>query len=318
MLVRPRSSVRWAHSWRAAVLSAAIALAACGPAAPDRAPSSGDAPSAAEGCYLLALGPAVQPGARAAVLIPTALELRAGGQLAGAALVSDTLATVGGETGAAWERRAPDSVLVAWHPNWLGGFLYLGLVQRADTLRGRYEVHYHTVDDGRLLWRGDALALRTRCAGSSDGGRRLAAGAELDARERLLAGWRVAQRPDTAAAVAEGLRAFEDFLRRIPVHSLSLFNYRIAEYDCWRGRVPRTLDELRAAADTGGPVAALSALEERSWRDAWGRPLLYQSRGTHGYEVRSAGPDGAAGTADDLVGAYEEVPLRRARRDNCR
>lgn len=143
------------------------------------------------------------------------------------------------------------------------------------------------------------------------------AGAALEAAERTLAAWRATQRPDTVRAVAEAFQAFEAFLRRTPVHSLSLLNYRIAEYACWRGRVPRTMDELRAAA-SAPPAPALASLDEREWLDAWGRPLLYTPRGTRGYEVRSAGPDGAAGTPDDLVGAYDEVPLKRERANSCR
>ncbi|HZS47451.1 MAG TPA: type II secretion system protein GspG [Blastocatellia bacterium] len=34
--------------------------------------------------------------------------------------------------------------------------------------------------------------------------------------------------------------------------------------------------------------------------DAWGRPLIYTTAGT-GYQLSSAGPDGKAGTADDIV-----------------
>jgi general secretion pathway protein G len=40
--------------------------------------------------------------------------------------------------------------------------------------------------------------------------------------------------------------------------------------------------------------------------DPWGRPYLYEYPGRsngNGYDIRSAGPDGQAGTADDIVNA---------------
>jgi Type II secretion system (T2SS), protein G len=291
---------------------AATAVAACASPAPDRSPA-GAAPTTVEGCYRLALGDAAESEARTPVLLPAALALLPGGRLAGAGAHVDTLVAVEPSAGGEWQSRAPDSVLIGWHPSWLGGSLYLRLVGGGDSLRGRYEVHHHAVDDGRVLWRGDALALRTDCAERS---RRLAGGAGLHVIERRLAAWRATRQPDTATAVTEGLRAFEAFLRQTPVHSLSLFNYRLAEYACWHGRVPRTIAELRGA-DRPPAAAALAPWEERSWRDAWGRPLRYRPRGTRGYEVRSLGADGAAGTGDDLVGAYDTVPLKRERKENC-
>lgn len=58
------------------------------------------------------------------------------------------------------------------------------------------------------------------------------------------------------------------------------------------GRMPTSLDEVVRPSDTPG---------EYSFRhDGWGRLIAY-SRGQSSFELRSSGPDGVSGTADDLI-----------------
>jgi hypothetical protein len=201
-----------------------------------------------------------------------------------------------------------DSVWVAWTPHWLGGSMYLRLVSDGGTLRGRYSLHGHQVDDGRLLFRGGVRAASIPC----DNGHVTKAPDVAQTMERLEA-WRESMRPDADVAVTESFRAFEAFLNETPIHSLSLMNYRIATFACWNERLPTTIAELQRAQPASPP--ALRALDERAWRDAWNRPVVYRRRNV-GYEVRSAGPDGVLDSPDDLVSA-EDAPLRRTRDSQC-
>lgn len=299
-----------------------MSATSCGPAA-DRVSSAPPARGVAlpdsgpGGCYLLALGPAVEPEARIPVAIPTALELRPAGRLAGAAAAGDFLTEVDADLGGHWERLGSDSVVVRWAPHWLGGSLKLKLASpHADTLRGRYDIQPHGVSDGRHLWRGDALAVRARCVEDANG-RYLAQGAELRDQQQALVRWQAMQLPDTATAVVEALAAFEQTLRWEPVHSLTLLNYSIAEFVCRRGQLPQNVEELRASSPPLEPPV-LTRVAKRRWQDAWGKPLLFGRRGARGYEVRSTGPDGIAHTTDDVVAAYDEVPLKRDKSTDCR
>jgi len=207
-----------------------------------------------------------------------------------------------------WSRVA-DSLWITWTPAWLAGSMALRLVADSDAWRGRYSLHGHQVDDGRILTRGDARAAGVPCENGA-----LRAGPELTGTIRQLKAWRNTTRPDTTAGVTEALQAFEAFLRETPVHSLSLMNYRIATFACLNQRLPASIAEIQAVESL--PPVPVRALERRSFRDAWGRPLQYR-RLAVGYEVRSAGPDGQTNSSDDLVSA-EAAPLRRSRETNCR
>ena len=249
----------------------------------------------APGCLRVAFGPAAEPPP-GRVVTPGVLELRPGGRVAAARGLGGALAPA--DTGlAGWRRSAPDSIGAEWRGGWLGSAVEVRLARQGGVWRGRYVLLPHQVTDGRQLWRGDALAVPAPCG---------AAGAA----DRQLARWRAGARPDTAAAVAEALADFRAFLRETPVHALSLMNYRLATYACRRGRLPATLAALRP--DRGGPLAALDSV---AFLDAWGRPPRYTPHAP-GYELRSAGPDGKFGTADDLVSALD-APLRRERADGC-
>jgi len=236
---------------------------------------------------------------------PAALAFFPNGTLGGAASLQDTV--VRPLIAAEW-RATGDSVFARWTPGWLSGSLELFLTRHRDTLRGRYAMHYHEIDDGRLLWRGNVLALQAPCKDTrviEDSARMLAI---------ALDGWRESQDPDTAKAVAEAFQAFEAFLKAVPIHTISLFNYGIATYACRNnGRLPNTLDELR---DTVMLSPAIARLEERAFRDAWDQRLRYRPH-PPGYELRSAGPDHKFGTLDDIVRDYTEVPLRRDPGRDC-
>ena len=256
-------------------------------------------------CYALALGPS--PSAERTPLEPPAwLALLPEGRLGGNQTIKDSLVVLDSVLGH-W-MASNDSVWVAWTPHWLGGLMYLRLVSDSGTLRGRYSLHGHQVDDGRLLFRGEVRAAAIPC----DNGHVTTAPGVAQTIERLE-DWRESIRPDTGVAVAESFRAFEAFLSETPIHSLSLMNYRIATFACRNERLPANLTELQRAAPDS--PSALRALDERAWRDAWNRPLVYRRRDV-GYEVRSAGPDGVLDSPDDLVSA-EDAPLRRTRDSNC-
>ena len=72
----------------------------------------------------------------------------------------------------------------------------------------------------------------------------------------------------------------------------------ISEYTSTHGRLPRSLEEICAI---GTPCTLMPMSNNRvGLLDAWGRPFVY-SVPEGEYELRSVGPDGIAGTADDFV-----------------
>jgi hypothetical protein len=260
-------------------------------------------------CYLLVLGPTVAPEEREVVAVPSVFELRPNGHVVG--LLASTDSNIQAESQTATWRRAGDSVLVDWSFGALSGSVYFRFLSIGDSLRGRYEIHHHQSDDGRFLWRGDARAVRAAC-GASANLREVARDAQGSA---VLAHWRSTARSDTALAADEASEAFERFLRDTPVHTLSLFNYRIAEFVCRQGHLPATLAELRKSLPMEyGPLAAV---DNRSWRDAWNQEVVYRRHEGEGYEVRSVGPDRTPDTPDDIVSRLAR-PLERDRETNCR
>jgi hypothetical protein len=64
------------------------------------------------------------------------------------------------------------------------------------------------------------------------------------------------------------------------------------------GVAPASLDDIRPPEADAARYAPLG----RFLRDGWGREVEYEySPATRSYELRSAGADGAAGTADDVT-----------------
>lgn len=64
------------------------------------------------------------------------------------------------------------------------------------------------------------------------------------------------------------------------------------------GTVPASLDDVRPPEADAARYAPL----QRFLRDGWGRAIEYEfTPGTHSYELRSPGADGALGTADDVT-----------------
>ncbi len=59
------------------------------------------------------------------------------------------------------------------------------------------------------------------------------------------------------------------------------------------GRLPETLGEMRRLH----PAAAAAT-------DAWGRKIRYERLSDSSFRLRSAGPDGAFGTGDDITGDF--------------
>ncbi|MEN6560851.1 MAG: hypothetical protein ABFD52_08765 [Acidobacteriota bacterium] len=59
------------------------------------------------------------------------------------------------------------------------------------------------------------------------------------------------------------------------------------------GRLPETLEEMRRLHPAAAAVT-----------DAWGRKIRYERLSDSGFRLRSAGPDGAFGTGDDITGDF--------------
>lgn len=70
----------------------------------------------------------------------------------------------------------------------------------------------------------------------------------------------------------------------------------INTYEVTVGHFPDSLDDLTVETDTRGAL-----LEKNSLNDSWGNPFQYKKISKFKYEVRSCGPDGQAGTEDDLT-----------------
>lgn len=59
------------------------------------------------------------------------------------------------------------------------------------------------------------------------------------------------------------------------------------------GRLPGTLEEMRRLHPAAAAVT-----------DAWGRKIGYERLSDSGFRLRSAGPDGAFGTGDDITADF--------------
>ena len=66
-------------------------------------------------------------------------------------------------------------------------------------------------------------------------------------------------------------------------------------YEVQVGKFPQSIQDLTADSETF--VAPL----DRVPTDSWGNEFQYQVKGRGRFEVRSAGPDGQVGSADDIT-----------------
>jgi hypothetical protein len=86
------------------------------------------------------------------------------------------------------------------------------------------------------------------------------------------------------ALVSHGWRAEEDRQRAHTVVDLRLATESIEEFRQLQGRLPRSLKEV----------------QEESFVDAWGHALVFQPQNAEDFVLFSKGPDGIAGTSDDI------------------
>ncbi len=79
----------------------------------------------------------------------------------------------------------------------------------------------------------------------------------------------------------------------------------ISQYLLEFGQIPQTLDNLANpnSNDTSGNKQTVFLDTAKIPLDPWGNPYQYEPQGTKsraGYDLYSTGPDGQAGTADDI------------------
>ncbi len=86
------------------------------------------------------------------------------------------------------------------------------------------------------------------------------------------------------------------------ISDITTFNNALDNYKLDCGNYPPSLDGL--VTKTGDPGWHGPYLKNNSSvpQDPWGHPYLYKMPGDNGrdYDIMSAGPDGQAGTADDI------------------
>ena len=87
----------------------------------------------------------------------------------------------------------------------------------------------------------------------------------------------------------------ENARRSITQASLAEIGSALQQYEIETGRFPDTLDALTVATETRPAKFKKSQLI-----DSWGTPFQYKKLPNYEYEVRSAGPDAAMNTEDDL------------------
>lgn len=85
--------------------------------------------------------------------------------------------------------------------------------------------------------------------------------------------------------------------RETTLQQLRLIEKGIGEFSRIHGTVPQVSD-FRELVDTLTPDIQKAVVR----LDAWSNPFHYQPNGQTSYDLRSAGPDGRLGTADDLKG----------------
>lgn len=127
---------------------------------------------------------------------------------------------------------------------------------------------------------------------------------ELGARELIR---EVTRRyaPDLHLTIVEAEKEIVEAQRRaaIAMTKYQLLQVRgaLQQFEAEFGGLPETLAQLGS-----------DAFDVRLTRDAWGRPMIYEVRGS-GYALGSLGADGERGTADDLdaADAVKVIPGRK-------
>ncbi len=83
---------------------------------------------------------------------------------------------------------------------------------------------------------------------------------------------------------------------------LGILSTSLKEYQLIVGSLPSSLDALHAQpSDLADPSLWVQKLDKPVPSDPWNHPYEYKPNGTS-FEVRSIGPDGQSGSADDIVG----------------
>lgn len=73
----------------------------------------------------------------------------------------------------------------------------------------------------------------------------------------------------------------------------------IRRYEAEHGTLPLSIEQFVPGASGGIDLE----------NDGWGRSMMYRVSGG-AYELRSAGPDGAPGTSDDMIATRDKLPER--------
>ncbi len=89
---------------------------------------------------------------------------------------------------------------------------------------------------------------------------------------------------------------------------MASFGTALDAFEVDTGSYPRGADGLMQLVQQPGDVTNWRGpyLKDAIPADPWGHPYIYEFPGKvnpTGYDIRSAGPDGQAGTADDIVNA---------------
>ncbi len=79
--------------------------------------------------------------------------------------------------------------------------------------------------------------------------------------------------------------------------SIGQIGTAITVYEQKAAKMPKSLDDLTHGFSDGSPAL----LKAAALKDAWGNPYEYKQKGRADYVLRSAGPDGAMNTEDDLT-----------------
>lgn len=83
--------------------------------------------------------------------------------------------------------------------------------------------------------------------------------------------------------------------------TLSLFSTMLKEYQLEVGQLPSELEGLHTQpADITDASLWVQKTDKAIKMDPWGKPYEYKPNGST-FELRSVGPDGQSGTADDIT-----------------
>ena len=82
---------------------------------------------------------------------------------------------------------------------------------------------------------------------------------------------------------------------------IGTFSNALKQYQLQVGSLPSSLDALhQQPSDLADPGMWVQKLDKPVPPDPWGRPYEYKLNGSS-FEIRSVGPDGQSGTADDIT-----------------